>query len=381
MKALKPIHKLAITGTIIGVAVLAFAFKYYQYLQNPWTRDGQVRANVIQIATRVSGPIVELPIVDNQKVEAGELLFIIDPRTFQATYAQKKADLDQTVDQLNALEKEREAAEANVAQYRSNVEQASSELRSSIATLKNIKGNLDRNAKLLKDGYVTQRTYDQIEKSYIVALADTEQAQSGLAQAEAALVEAQASLAKVVASLGAKGKDNAQLRSAMAALQTAELDLGFTQVAAPVSGYVTNLNLRLGSQTVENQPALALVDSSSFWIDAYFPETKISRIDIGDKVVMTLMAYPDQVVHGEVESIGWGISQSDGSTGSDLLPNINPTFEWIRLAQRIPVRVKITDLPQNILLRVGTTVSVLVLTGTASEDKSLDAPPAPLVFQ
>ncbi|WP_208978334.1 HlyD family secretion protein [Pseudovibrio denitrificans] len=225
MKALKPIHKLAITGTIIGVAVLAFAFKYYQYLQNPWTRDGQVRANVIQIATRVSGPIVELPIVDNQKVEAGELLFIIDPRTFQATYAQKKADLDQTVDQLNALEKEREAAEANVAQYRSNVEQASSELRSSIATLKNIKGNLDRNAKLLKDGYVTQRTYDQIEKSYIVALADTEQAQSGLAQAEAALVEAQASLAKVVASLGAKGKDNAQLRSAMAALQTAELDL------------------------------------------------------------------------------------------------------------------------------------------------------------
>ncbi|MES0867802.1 HlyD family secretion protein [Pseudovibrio sp. SCP19] len=381
MKALKPIHKLAITGTIIGVAVLAFAFKYYQYLQNPWTRDGQVRANVIQIATRVSGPIVELPIVDNQKVEAGELLFIIDPRTFQATYAQKKADLDQTVDQLNALEKEREAAEANVAQYRSNVEQASSELRSSIATLKNIKGNLDRNAKLLKDGYVTQRTYDQIEKSYIVALADTEQAQSGLAQAEAALVEAQASLAKVVASLGAKGKDNAQLRSAMAALQTAELDLGFTQVAAPVSGYVTNLNLRLGSQTVENQPALALVDSSSFWIDAYFPETKISRIDIGDKVVMTLMAYPDQVVHGEVESIGWGISQSDGSTGSDLLPNINPTFEWIRLAQRIPVRVKITDLPQNILLRVGTTVSVLVLTDTATEDTSLNAPPAPLVFQ
>jgi len=381
MKALKPIHKLAITGTIIGVAVLAFAFKYYQYLQNPWTRDGQVRANVIQIATRVSGPIVELPIVDNQKVEAGELLFIIDPRTFQATYAQKKADLDQTVDQLNALEKEREAAEANVAQYRSNVEQASSELRSSIATLKNIKGNLDRNAKLLKDGYVTQRTYDQIEKSYIVALADTEQAQSGLAQAEAALVEAQASLAKVVASLGAKGKDNAQLRSAMAALQTAELDLGFTQVAAPVSGYVTNLNLRLGSQTVENQPALALVDSSSFWIDAYFPETKISRIDIGDKVIMTLMAYPDQVVHGEVESIGWGISQSDGSTGSDLLPNINPTFEWIRLAQRIPVRVKITDLPQNILLRVGTTVSVLILTGTATETTDVDAPPAPLVFQ
>ncbi|QUS54405.1 HlyD family secretion protein [Pseudovibrio brasiliensis] len=381
MKTLKPIHKLAITGTIIGVAILAFAFKYYQYLQNPWTRDGQVRANVIQIATRVSGPIVELPIIDNQKVDAGELLFIIDPSTFQATYEQKKADLDQIVDQLNALEKEREAAEANVAQYRSNVEQASSELRSSIATLKNIKGNLDRNAKLLKDGYVTQRTYDQIEKSYIVALADTEQAQSGLAQAGAALREAQASLAKVVASLGAKGEDNAQLRSAMAALQTAELDLGFTQVAAPVSGYVTNLNLRLGSQTVENQPALALVDSSSFWIDAYFPETKISRIEMGDKVIMTLMAYPDQVVHGEVESIGWGISQSDGSTGSDLLPNINPTFEWIRLAQRIPVRVKITDLPQNILLRVGTTVSVLVLTDTATETTSLDAPPAPLVFQ
>ncbi|KZK80731.1 Multidrug resistance protein MdtN [Pseudovibrio sp. W64] len=381
MRALKPIHKAMITGTIVGVAVLAFAYKYYAYLQNPWTRDGQVRANVIQIATRVSGPIVDLPIKDNQSVQAGQLLFRIDPRTFEATFAEKKADLDQTIDQLNALGKEREASEANVAQYRSNVEQASSELRSSIATLKNIKGNLDRNAKLLKDGYVTQRTYDQIEKSYIVALSDTEKAQSGLAQAEAALVEAQASLAKVIATLGATGDENAQLRSAKAALRMAELDLGFSRVSAPVSGYVTNLNLRLGSQTVENEPALALVDITSFWIDAYFPETKISRINIGDKVIMTLMAYPDQVVHGEVESIGWGISQSDGSTGSDLLPNINPTFEWIRLAQRIPVRVKIADIPKDILLRVGTTVSVLVLTNTAADKSTPDEPPAPLLFQ
>ncbi|KZL04614.1 Multidrug resistance protein MdtN [Pseudovibrio axinellae] len=381
MKALKRSYKLAITGTIIGLAILAFVFKFYAYLQNPWTRDGQVRANVIQIATRVSGPIVDLPILDNQAVSAGQLLFQIDPRTFKATYTQKKADLDQTIDQLNALEKEREAAVANVSQYRSSVEQANSEVRSSLATLRNIKANLERNRKLLKDGFVTQRTFDQIEKSYIVALASAEQAEAGLAQSKAALVEAQASLAQVVATLGAKGEENAQLRSARAALRTAELNLAFTQVAAPVTGFVTNLNLRLGSQTVENEPALALVDSSSFWIDAYFPETKIRRIKIGDKVVMTLMAYPHEVVLGQVESIGWGISQSDGSTGSDLLPNISPTFEWIRLAQRIPVRVKIMEMPKDVQLRVGTTVSVLVLTGTASSSETPDAPPAPLLLQ
>jgi multidrug resistance efflux pump len=154
----------------------------------------------------------------------------------------------------------------------------------------------------------------------------------------------------------------------MAAVRTAELNLEFTQVKAPVDGYVTNLNLRLGSQAVANQPSLALVDVSSYWIDGFFKENVIAGIGAGDQAVVTLMTYPDTPLEGRVESLGWGIAQQDGSTGFELLPNISPTFEWIRLAQRVPVRVHLVDVPEGIALRVGTTASVLVRTGTAGEE-------------
>jgi multidrug resistance efflux pump len=121
--------------------------------------------------------------------------------------------------------------------------------------------------------------------------------------------------------------------------------------------------LQLGSQAVANQPVLALVDASSFWIDGYFRETMIGGIRAGDRAIVTLMTYPDQPLTGKVDSLGWGIAQQDGSTGSDLLPEVSPTFEWIRLAQRVPVRVHLDTLPEGVVLRVGTTASVLIKTG------------------
>jgi multidrug resistance efflux pump len=139
---------------------------------------------------------------------------------------------------------------------------------------------------------------------------------------------------------------------------------------------VTNLNLRLGSQAVANQPALALVDVSSYWIDGFFRENTIEHIRTGDKAIITLMSYPDKLIKGYVDSLGWGIAQQDGSTGFELLPNVSPTFEWIRLAQRVPVRIHLTEVPEGVALRVGTTASVLVMTGTA-KDSDVSAPPAP----
>ncbi len=116
---------------------------------------------------------------------------------------------------------------------------------------------------------------------------------------------------------------------------------------APVDGYVTNLNLRLGSQAVANQPVLALVDVNSYWINGFFKENSIADMRAGDRAKVTLMTYPDTPFEGHVDSIGWGIAQQDGSTGFDLLPTISPTFEWIRLAQRVPVRIHLTDVPEG----------------------------------
>jgi multidrug resistance efflux pump len=148
-------------------------------------------------------------------------------------------------------------------------------------------------------------------------------------------------------------------------------------VRAPVDGYITNLNVRIGSQAVANQPMLALVDVNSYWIDGFFKEDIIGDVHAGNEAVVTLMTYPDQPLEGYVDSLGWGIAQQDGSTGFDLLPNVNPSFEWIRLAQRVPVRIYLNEVPESVQLRVGTTCSVLVKTGTESDA----VPAAPKLLQ
>jgi len=191
----------------------------------------------------------------------------------------------------------------------------------------------------------------------------------------------QAGLEEVQAQLVALGESNPQRRAAEAAVKEAELNLEFTRMRAPVNGYVTNLNLRLGSQAVANQPVLALVDVNSYWIDGFFKENAIADIRAGDRAVVTLMTYPDTPLEGRVDSIGWGIAQQDGSTGYDLLPNISATFEWIRLAQRVPVRIDLTDVPKDIKLRVGTTCSVLVMSGTAGKGDHRSVPAAPKALQ
>ena len=154
----------------------------------------------------------------------------------------------------------------------------------------------------------------------------------------------------------------ANVEVAEANLHAANLDMEFTEVRAPVDGYVTNLLLRYGSQTVANQPALALVDTDSFWVHGFFKETQIRNIRPGNKAVIKLMAYPDTPLDGVVENMGWAIAQQDGAPDADLLPTINPSFDWIRLAQRIPVRIRLTHIPEEVELRAGTTASVFIIT-------------------
>ena len=120
-------------------------------------------------------------------------------------------------------------------------------------------------------------------------------------------------------------------------------------------------------------PTLALVDTASYWVDGFFKENRVGGIESGDRAVVTLMSYPDRPLPGVVDSVGWGISQKDGSTGVDLLPQVSATFEWIRLAQRIPVRVHLADVPKDIQLRVGTTCSVLVRKSSGSARKNGNA--------
>ena len=371
--------RVLLTAAVVLVAAAVFAVKYWDYMVNPWTRDGQVDAQVIQITPRVSGPIVKLPILDNQFVKADDLLFEIDPRTFAAALAQAEANLDRTRDDLIALEREVEAAAATVGQFDAQIAAATANITRTKAELERTRIDVDRVKKLLSGGNVSKRRYDQAIADYESAVASDNNALATVTQARAGKQAAIATLAKAEANLGAPGEENAQLRAAKAAVESARLNLEFTEVRAPVDGYVTNLKLRLGSQGIANQPALALVDSNSFWVNGFFRETFVGDIQTGDEAVVTLMSYPDTPLTGRVDSIGWGIAQEDGSTGFDLLPNVNPTFQWIRLAQRVPVRIHLERVPEGVALRVGTTASVMVRTGTAGTgraDRPVAAPKA-----
>ena len=358
-----------LTGVIVLVAVVLVLFRYWDYVTNPWTRNGQVRAEVIQITPRVSGPIVDLPIRDNQLVKAGDLLFEIDPRTFAASLEQARAQYDKTGDSYLAQEKQVEAARSQVEMSRAAVIQAQSSVSQLDSTIEKNQAEYERQLEMLPKKATSQKTVERAEANYEVAVEQRKGAVAGLAQARAGLSQAEASLAQAQATLGALGDANASIREARATVRQAELNLEFTRVVAPVDGYVTNLNLRLGSHTVANQPALALVDVNSYWVDAYFKETAIADMQAGDHAIVTLMSFPDQPLEGTVDSLGWGIAQQDGSTGFELLPNVSPTFEWIRLAQRVPVRIKLDELPEEVILRVGTTGSVLVKTGTGDREE------------
>lgn len=280
----KSIPKFLVTCTAIALAVIAALLMYDRYTTRPWTRDAQVRANIVGIAPRVAGPIIQIPVVDNQIVKKGDLLFEIDPAPFQATLANAKARLQQ--------------AEAT----RLQTEQ-----------------DLQRMTELYKTQVVDQKAYQDAQDSYAAA--------------------------------------EANVAAAQADVVTAQLNLDYTKVFAPVDGYLTNVNTSPGTYVYGGQQLLALVDSSSFWIAAYFKETQLKHINEGDRARLTLMGHPEQPFEGEVKSIGWGIFLEDGSTSpEDLLPIVGQTIDWVRLPQRFPVRIHVTGQPP-IPLRIGQTVS------------------------
>ena len=150
-----------------------------------------------------------------------------------------------------------------------------------------------------------------------------------------------------------------ELRQAEADAKIAEINLARSQVHAPRSGHVTNLRLAQGNYVNAGQPVMALVDDSTFYVQAYFEETKLPRIKVGDPVKVWLMS-AGEAIPGQVESISRGINDRNSTPDGQLLAQVEPTFNWVRLAQRIPVRIKFDRLPEGINLSSGMTASVQV---------------------
>lgn len=294
----RPVVRLLVTMLMVAAAGWVGWHLWDHYELAPWTRNGRVRANVVQVAPDVSGMVANVSVHDNQFVAAGALLFSVDKARFELAQEQAQAVV---ATQRIAISNQR-------------------------ITLAQAQRESQRNSDL----------------GDLISLEAREQSRLKVDQAKAALQAAEAAL-----------------RQAQVALNTSTLNLERTQVRAPTAGLVTNLDLRQGAYASAGHPVMALVDADSIYVEGYFEENKLARIHQGDRVRVTPMGGP--ALEGTVESIAAGIADRDRSTGANLLPSVNPTFNWVRLAQRVPVRVKLDQTSSGTRLVAGQTVTVQIL--------------------
>ncbi len=325
-----------LVGRVLGLAIvvgalLASVFVYAELYRHPRTDDAYVRANVVGIAAHVAGPIVELPIVDNQQVHEGDLLFVVDPRPYEAALEGAKADLLLTDREIDGYERSIAAAEAVVRQREADARYATDFLA--------------RVVPLLEKQFVTA---DQVEE-----------ARTKKRAAEAALERSRAELAKAVTDLGQVGDVNARRRAAEAAVRDAELNVAYCWVRAPFDAFVTNLNIAAGQYANKGQQIFALVDNRKWYVLANFKETYLKEIAIGDTAEVYLLGYPGRRFRGVVQGIGWALHQENGSTVG-VLPQVSPTLNWVRLAQRFPVRILLEAPDPALPYRMGATAVVTI---------------------
>ena len=351
------------TLVLVVVAVVLAYFVYQRWTDDPWTRDGQVRADVVKIAPRVEGYIVGVAVRDNQFVRKGELLFKIDPSSFQLSVDAAQVELEQAREDVAALEATVKAVEAMVLESVAQVGSAGAMIKQQQAALANARSQSNRAQSLAEHNAGSVEEAEQKAAAVLETQAELESAEASLIQAEAAVAASKANLEEAKAKLGEPGDANVRFREALVKLEEARLKLSWTSINAPFDGYITNLDVNEGTFGVPGTPIAAFVDSSSFRVDGYFQETKLRHIKPGDGAIITLMSHPDIELKGVVDSIGYAVNPPDiaDTEGlSYLVPQVEPTFDWVRLPQRVPVRIRLEDVPEDIQLVSGMTASVAI---------------------
>jgi RND family efflux transporter MFP subunit len=282
---LKLLGQVGITLAVVALAIVGARWLWIHYNVEPWTRDGRIRADIVQVSPDVSGLVTEVCVKNNQDVKKGDVLFVLDRPRYELALRQ---------------------AEASVA--------------AAAVALAQAKRENERNRNL-RD------------------LATTEQVEEGQSKVD--------QLA-------------AQFNSARVQRDLARLNLDRTTVRAQVNGIVTNVEVQPGDYASAGRQVLALVDTDTIHVDGYFEETKLPWIRVGDRARVHIMGIKAEL-RGTVESIDAGIEDRERSASPTDLANVNPTFSWVRLAQRIPVRIKLDPTTRDIRLIAGRTATVSIV--------------------
>jgi RND family efflux transporter MFP subunit len=282
---LKLAGRVLVTLSVLTLALVGGRRLWIHYTLEPWTRDGRVRADIVQVSPDVSGLVTKVRVENNQAVKKDDVLFVLDRPRFELALHQAEASVA--------------AIEVALAQARRENER-------------------NRN---------------------LTDLATTEQVEEGQSKVDQLV---------------------AQLNSARAQRDVARLNLDRTTIRAPVNGIVTNVELRPGDYATVGRQMLALLDTDTIHVDGYFEETKLPWIRVGDRALVQIMGIK-ATLQGSVESIDAGIEDRERSASSQALANVNPTFSWVRLAQRIPVRIKLDPTTRDIRLIAGRTATVSIV--------------------
>lgn len=275
----------ALTLCLVVVAGLIAWGMWQHYEHRPWTRDGRVRADVVRVSTDVGGLVSEVRVHDNQTVEPGQLLLVLDRPRLSASVSR---------------------ADAAITEARAQLEQARKEAARDRAL------------------------------GELVAMEAREQNQARVRTLEAGLARA------------------------LADRNVADIDLSRTEIRATAGGVVTNLDIHAGDYLAAGAQALALIDTSTLRIEGYFEETRLRRIAVGDRARIRLMGDETEIT-GHVESIAAAIANDQNADTHNLLPRVAPTFSWVRLAQRIPVRIHIDRVEPGVRLISGRSASIEIL--------------------
>ncbi len=275
-----------VTGVMVALAGVLGWHLWDYYMDEPWTRDGKVRADVVRLAADVSGIVSEVDAKDNQTVRKGDVIFRIDQARFTLALRQAEAQME-----------------------------------SSKAALDLARSDLELYLKLGESSVTRQK----------------------IQQAETTVQQ-----------------DEAAYNQAVISRDTAQLNLDRSVVRAPVNGVLTNFSMQPGNYVTAGTAVTALIDSDSYYVAGYFEENKLDRIKVGDPALVYLMGSKTPL-KGHVDGVAGGIEDRERSDTSAQLANVTPTFTWVRLAQRVPVRVALDALPDDTALVAGRTASVTIV--------------------
>jgi len=315
--------------------VVIFLFIWYVFADRlaPWTDQARVQTYVIPIVSQVSGRVVEVNVNKDQLVHPGDVLFKIDPTDYELAVENAESALELAGQEIGAGTASVTTAQARLVEAETHLEHMKVQ---------------------------SVRVYE-LEKQKVFSKSEGDKARATVKAAKAQLDSARADLEKAKQSLGKKGNENPRIRSAIAALKKAQLDLSRTTVVAPSLGGITNLQIDVGHYASAATPVMTFIEAENVWVQANLRENNIANIKVGDSVDIALDVAPGKIFSGKVSSVGFAVD-SGATGGVGGLAKVEGKTGWLRDAQRFPVIITFDDDSARGFRRLGGQADVLVYT-------------------